>query len=122
MSYCRWSTDNFRSDVYVYLSPDGYVTHVAHNRKVGIVVGDPPWSLLSSESPISRFLYRVWSFIAELNYKLAIRTDIKLPYSGESFVDDTSIDCAFRLMGLKSFGYNVPRGAIDRLMNEDEDE
>jgi hypothetical protein len=34
MSYCRFSTDNFNSDVYVYESEQGYVVHIAENRYV----------------------------------------------------------------------------------------
>lgn len=32
MSYVRFSSDNFKSDVYVYESDDGFVVYVASNR------------------------------------------------------------------------------------------
>jgi len=38
MAYCRWSSDNFQSDVYVYEDIDGtWITHVAGSRIVGEV-------------------------------------------------------------------------------------
>ena len=46
MSYCRFSTDNFRCDLYAYGSHDGYHLHVAGNR----VVWDPPPSPYRPES------------------------------------------------------------------------
>ena len=32
MSYCRFSSDNWNSDIYCYQSVDGYMIHVASNR------------------------------------------------------------------------------------------
>lgn len=32
VSYCRWSCDGHRSDVYVYEGGDGFVIHVACKR------------------------------------------------------------------------------------------
>ena len=40
MSYCRWSSDDFRCDLYIYESAAGFVIHVAANR----VEWDPPTS------------------------------------------------------------------------------
>lgn len=37
MSYCRWSSDDFKSDVYVYESQAGWITHV----KDGTGYADP---------------------------------------------------------------------------------
>ena len=34
MSWVRWSSDDFRSDVYVYESDEGVTIHVAANRHV----------------------------------------------------------------------------------------
>ena len=35
MSYCRFSDDNWKSDVYCYESKDGFELHVASNRLAG---------------------------------------------------------------------------------------
>lgn len=37
MSYCRWSSDNWKCDLYCYEDANGYITHVADNRIVKIV-------------------------------------------------------------------------------------
>lgn len=34
MSFCRFSDDNFKSDVYAYESAEGFELHVAGNRVV----------------------------------------------------------------------------------------
>ncbi len=31
MSYCRWSSDNMKSDVYAYESYEGYTVHMQGN-------------------------------------------------------------------------------------------
>lgn len=43
MSYCRWSSMDFKCDLYIYEAEDGIAIHVASNR----VIGDVPaidWS------------------------------------------------------------------------------
>ena len=36
MSYCRWSSDRWQSDVYCYSDViGGYTTHVARSRREG---------------------------------------------------------------------------------------
>jgi hypothetical protein len=40
MSYCRWSCDDFRSDVYTYAHIDGtWTTHVAGQTRNGVPIG-----------------------------------------------------------------------------------
>ena len=46
MSYCRFSTEDFRCDFYAYEADDGYHLHVAGNR----VVWDPPQSPYDPEN------------------------------------------------------------------------
>ena len=38
MSYCRFSSDNFKSDIYLYDSQNGLTLHIAGNR----IIGEPP--------------------------------------------------------------------------------
>ena len=40
MSYCRWSSDDFQCDVYVFGSDTGFETYVARGRYVGVVKVD----------------------------------------------------------------------------------
>ena len=46
MSYCRFSTDDFRCDFYAYEARDGYHLHVPGSR----VMWDPPQSPYRPES------------------------------------------------------------------------
>ena len=50
MSYCRFSSDNWKSDVYSWADCDGgYITHVAANRVVGDAPQVPPIDSVSGE-------------------------------------------------------------------------
>ena len=49
MSCCRWSSDNWKCDLYCHRSSDGYITHVAGNRVKGDVPVVPAVYAVSSE-------------------------------------------------------------------------
>lgn len=113
MSYCRWSSDNWKSDVYVYEHVSGvWVTHVAGNRVVGDVPRVPRPTRENKDEWLAA--HRVQMEFLET----AARTDIDLPYAGESFDDGTPGECADRLEALRTLGYNVPQYAIDVLRDE----
>lgn len=115
MSYCRWSSDDFACDVYVYESTgDDWVTHVARNRPVGVVPpmppfrADPAWAeeFIQAHQAQHEFL------------KTAPRAPLGLPHDGDSFSDATPGACAERLELLRAVGYRVPQYAIDELRQE----
>lgn len=115
MSYCRWSSDDFQCDVYVYEDVSGgFTTHVASNR---LVYAEP----LPAHVPFDADNMDAWM---ERHGKVnamadrADRVDIGLPHDGESFNDDTASECADRLESLRSLGYIVPQYAIDALRGE----
>lgn len=115
MSFCRWSCDDFGSDVYCYESSDGgFVTHLAEYR----YVGDIPkldWGAMTDRD-IDKFMA---SYKAQSAYMAtAEREKIGLPLDGESFWDATPGECAQRLMSLRETGYRVPQSAIDALLEE----
>ena len=118
MSYCRLSSDDYQSDVYVYESAEGFVIHVAARRRTGI--GEQPESIGAwwerGEDGIKEYLERdkkVQEWLESGEHK-----DIGLPHDGETFIDETPEECAARLMELKEIGYNVPQYAIDMLLDE----
>ena len=118
MSYCRFSTDDFQCDVYVYESEDGLVTRVARNR---IIYIDPlpPRIELTSETATEWFdRYEQVVAIMERSERRAIG----LPHDGDDFLDDDAEACAERLEYLKVTGYIVPQKAIDALREEAEEE
>jgi hypothetical protein len=117
MSYCRWSSDDHKCDVYVYEHCDGgYVTHVASKR----YTADTPcpttpkeWGTMPTELFADALAaQRTWLDAATL-------VPIGLPHDGESFSDDTPGECAARLESLRALGYIVPQYAIDALKEEE---
>jgi hypothetical protein len=119
MSYCRWSSDDFGCDVYVYEDVSGgWTTHVARFKVLGEIpkippmTGDPAWPEL--------FLP---AYNAQMAYlETAQRAPIDLAHDGESFNDPTPGQCAERLQWLCELGYKVPQYAIDELREEQEAE
>lgn len=92
MSYCRWSSDGFTSDVYCYESDAGFVTHVAnkrHDRRREI--GD------HSEIPMH---------------------EIGLAHDGATFVDAGPREMAETLRKLREEGYRVPEYVFGDLEKE----
>lgn len=112
MSYCRFSSDNWSCDLYVYQSiHGGFVTQVAGNR----ITGDIP-----KLPPLSAGVDAYWSATKAQHQFLdtAVRKPIELPHAGAGFVDATANECADRLESLRALGYNVPQHAIDALREE----
>jgi hypothetical protein len=112
MSYCRWSSDDFQCDVYVYDGGGGWTTHVAGNRPVGAVPATP-------EPNSGNFQEFMAAHRAQMAFlETCERANITLPHAGESFHDDTPGECADRLDMLRALGYKVPQYAIDELRLE----
>ena len=114
MSYCRWSSDDYQSDVYVYEHCDGFwATHVAGRRYVFTGPLPPPLpSGASSDEWLAR--HRIVSAMLDSE----TMQDIGLPHDEETFNDPTPAACADRLESLRALGYRVPQYAIDELRAE----
>lgn len=110
MSYCRWSCDDFKSDVYVYECVDGsWTTHVASNRVIGEV---PPVPWLSSEN-VAEYVEaskRRHEYLDTAEHRL-----IGLPHDGKTFKDGDPEECKATLLMLRTAGYYVPEHAIHGL-------
>ena len=115
MSYCRFSSDGWTSDVYVYHSADGWVIHVASMRYTNPVpfpeLPDHFWELPGED---------VFPIMSAQNswIKQARPVSIGLPEDGRTFVDGTPEECADRLDQLQSLGYRIPAGVIESLREE----
>jgi hypothetical protein len=114
VSYCRFSDDDFRCNVYCFESNGGITTHVATTR----VVGDPPhldWgNLRSGSTEVFGQQYK-----AQMKWlETAERTPIGLPYDGESFHDPDLPSLLTRLTILRQAGYNVPDFVFDSIKKE----
>jgi hypothetical protein len=123
MSYCRWSSDDFQCDVYVYEDVrGGWTTHVAGNRvryaePLPAPVAFPPPGHTDDE-----FLawYKRHQAVLDMVGQ-AERLPIGLPHDGKTFNDPTPGECADRLAALAALGYRVPVDVIDCLRAEQDD-
>lgn len=113
MSYCRFSSDNFSCDAYVYeYYYGGWTINLAESR----IVGDIPKVPSYLECGIDEYMdahKKQMEFI-----KTAKHEPIELPYSGETFNYGTAKECAEQLKYLVQIGYIIPKYAIDALMEE----
>jgi hypothetical protein len=142
MSYCRWSSNHFECDVYVYEDVSGgWTTHVAGRRRKNklpdhIKAMYPNWSELDA---VDRYMSAkeaegVWIksqphtivvgknskgedvpmyFLADSEYE-----PLPEPEAGQSYSDASPGQCADRLELLRSKGFSVPQSAIDALREE----
>ncbi len=140
MSYCRFSSDNYRSDVYVYEHCDGgFMIHVAGNKKIFPPIPDLPLHLIpnfggewsqterkmiypsrwrqAAAAVVFGFWVR-WHRISMWSLRVIPSRPIGLAHDGDSFSDDTAAECAARLIDLRAMGYHIPQHAIDRLREE----
>ncbi len=115
MSYCRFSSDDFQCDVYVYEScMGGWQIHVAGSRYV-FKEPLPPviaWTEENAEACMAR-IRKVRDMVDQ-----AGQVAIGLSCDGESFNERSPTDCANRLIYLRDLGYRVPQRAIDALLEE----
>lgn len=112
MSYCRWSSDDFKCDIYCYESETGYQVHVAAKR----VVGEIPAIDWSSGETLFKTYKEQMEFL-----ETAKKESIGLPYDGQSFSFEDAGKAATLLEHLKCLGYNVPQDAIDALWEDNND-
>lgn len=126
MAYCRFSTDDFACDVYVYADAGGtWTTHVAANKPTIDRAGLPPepaWPADgATEAAVLAWAEAAAARQAALHRLLdgAERRPIGLPHDGATFEDATPGACADRLEALRRLGYVVPQAAIDELRAEE---
>lgn len=106
MSYCRFSTDSYRCDLYCYEDVHGhFVTHVAARRHtLPDDVQDAPFDLLLSDP--AEFTRQHYAFMDALKH--APREPIGLPHDGESFSDGDLETMRERVAELIQLGYRAP--------------
>ena len=115
MSFCRFSDDNFKSDVYAYESADGFKLHVAGNRVVGDVPARPSIADIPSIAPgeFSRAHQAQHEFL-----ETAERAPIGGPYDGQSFRYATLRELYDGLLQLRADGSHVPQFALEAIEEE----
>jgi len=116
MSYCRWSSDDWKSDIYCYFDCGGYYAiHVAGRRHVEEL---PPADHLFGVNLDEWFEAhkKQMAILENAHYE-----DIDLPHAGESFREKTAEECLKRLLELRELGYHVPESAIEGIREETND-
>lgn len=118
MSYCRFSSDNWKCEVYCYESSSGFVTWVASNK----VVGEVPlldWSLMDDIHDSDATTLFMVQYNAQMEWlRTAERRPIGLAHDGKSFDDPDRESFLKTLLMLKEAGYNVPQYVIDEVSEE----
>ncbi|MFK3945642.1 hypothetical protein [Pseudomonas fulva] len=116
MSYCRFSSDDYQCDVYVYEGANGYVVSVAGNRL--IFTEDLPEKIPFSTERLEEFFQRM-KLVDRLVDK-ATRVPLGLQFDGQDFIEQTASACADRLVLIQAAGYRVPQCVINALREEAE--
>lgn len=142
MSYCRFSSMNWKCDVYVYADASGgFTTHIARRKRIFPPIPDffnlrlptfgSTWDRESSrlkypsrwQEIAAHYFYSFISFWHNRVHMASLRLiplrPIGLPHDGGTFNDETASECADRLESLRQAGYVVPQYAIDSLREED---
>lgn len=112
MSYCRWSSDNWQSDVYAYESERGFEVHVASGRYVGDIPPLLPWTESGHDAWFERYQEQM-AVVGELATE-----PIGGELDGQSFLYATLEECREGLLGIRGAGYHVPDYVFDMLQEE----
>jgi len=117
MAYCRWSSDNWKCDLYCYEDVAVcWTTHVAANRRVGVENLPPdPMELIGTMSNDE------WQKKYEEHrgmLKALTLEKITLPHAGETFHDRTLEEFRERLLNLREVGYHFPDHVLEAIDEE----
>lgn len=117
MAYARFSSDNWKSDVYTWADVHGgWVTSVAAQRYQ--FSGEYPMPVLVDSSTEA---FVEWYQAQRIAIDNAVLVPIGGPSDGDYRVYGSASDCAADLEVLRAEGYHVPQDAIDALLGEDND-
>lgn len=108
MSYARFSSDDWRSDVYCYESNSGFELNIATNRYEDLdSVPRVDWDNFQE------------SYVSQMNaIKNRNHVPIGLPFDGEHYTFGTLEELRDKLLELREVGYNVPQFALDSIEEE----
>lgn len=123
MSYCRWSSMDFKCDLYCYEDVrGGWTTHVAGNKVVSPVISDAPIRLLLNGGWLGMRLYTWWHNLHMWTVGHGKRKPLGGPYAGASFNDSDLYAFKARLRMLRSAGYRFPDYVLQSVDDEIDEE
>ena len=116
MAYCRWSSNDFQCDIYVYADcTGGYTTHIAANRRIfkEPLPAEIPFTKENADAWLERHR-RVMVMVSEASFE-----EIKLPLAGTHHYNLNVEDCANFLRKLKDLGYQFDADEVIAAIIED---
>ena len=117
MSYCRWSSDSFRCDLYCYEDVHGgWTTHVAGRRRVMPDDFRDPWSECDAKDLQDEEKFKkVWEGHQEFMSRLDEFPfeELSLPGAGKTYNDPTLEDFRARVASLLDAGFNGRPGLLE---------
>lgn len=124
MSYCRWSCDQWQSDVYVFHHDLGhYQIHVAGRKRVPHPDHPMPEVTANILSDFDEWCKQHGEQMAWLDPDnegaLWHWEALDSPHSGESYECATPLETVEVLENMRLAGLHVPQHAIDSLMEEE---
>jgi hypothetical protein len=115
MSYCRFSTDDFQCDLYVYEHCDGgWMIHVA-SRKV--IYAEPLPEPIDFVSENLNQWFERHKFVQAIRERSDL-VPIGLSRDGESIAADSPGECADIVESLIAEGYKCPERVVAALRSE----
>lgn len=120
MSYCRWSSDGWRCDVYCYADVSGgYTTHVASATRMHRE-GKPCPNIFENGIAAAELMVRykahnVWMEETDI-------VPLGLPHDGETFRHANLEEFRECLAGLWALGYHVPDYVFEEIDAEIKEE
>lgn len=113
MSYCRFSSDDYKSDIYVYENMQNkFSIHLAGNRIIEEVPKIPAWGT-TTEKEFFEAQKKQSDFMLNTTHE-----KIELDGAGDSFEVDTPGECAEMLIMFRDRGFHIPLGVIETLLEE----
>ena len=112
MSFCRFSSDDYRSDFYAFESGEGYELYVARNR----IDWDPPPSAMTEEAlqlPTGEWTEMHRIYMDALN--TAPRELINHPAAGAHFLFDSLRQLRDKIAELSEQGLHAPDWLLPEL-------
>jgi len=118
MSYCRWSSDNWMCDVYVYEAEIGFTIHVAGSKYVDEIPKVPPMPHEGTDEQWDEW-FKLYNAQMEAVKKSAKNMKkIGGIYDGQTFICDDQKATIEKLRDIKEHGYNVPEFVFESLQEE----
>lgn len=109
MSICRFSSDDWKSDVYVYYSARGIVINVASNRFVDLDDMPKLSNNMSTEEMVETMIEQT-NFVSRVE-----RVDINGLFDGKSFYVNDEEEAYSMLRSIQNAGYHVPEFVFEEL-------